>query len=56
VFAGSPRLSLTAGHWCPECVTDSAEYERQAERTPFLAQLEGRLSQYCNEQSGVRRW
>lgn len=40
VFAGSPRLILTAGHWCPECVVDSAGYERQAERNPFLAQLE----------------
>lgn len=40
VFAGSPRLILTAGHWCPECVTDSAGYARQAESNQFLAQLE----------------
>ncbi|SFR78412.1 Nucleoside-diphosphate-sugar epimerase [Agromyces sp. CF514] len=38
-FAGSPRLVLTAGHWCPDCVRDSAAYEVQAERNPFLAQL-----------------
>jgi nucleoside-diphosphate-sugar epimerase len=41
VFAASPRLVLTAGHWCPECIRDSAQYARQAERNPFLAQLEG---------------
>lgn len=41
VFAASPRLVLTAGHWCPECVVDSAGYARQAEHNPFLAQLEG---------------
>lgn len=40
VFAGSPRLILTAGHWCPECVRDSATYAVQAERNPFLAQIE----------------
>lgn len=41
VFAASPRLVLTAGHWCPDCVRDSAQYARQAESNPFLAQLEG---------------
>jgi nucleoside-diphosphate-sugar epimerase len=41
VFAASPRLVLKAGHWCPDCVRDSAQYARQAERNPFLAQLEG---------------
>lgn len=40
VFAGSPRLILTAGHWCPECVRDSADYTRQAEGNEFLAQVE----------------
>jgi len=40
VFAGSPRLVLTAGHWCPECVRDAAAYRVQAERNPFLAQVE----------------
>lgn len=42
VFAGSPRLILTAGHWCPDCVRDSAGYPRQAEQNPFLAQIEHR--------------
>ncbi len=37
---GPPRLVLTAGHWCPECVTDVLGYVEQAERNPFLAQLE----------------
>lgn len=39
IFAASPRLILTAGHWCPDCVRDSGSYEVQAERNPFLAQL-----------------
>ncbi|MEC3976334.1 NAD-dependent epimerase/dehydratase family protein [Amycolatopsis sp. H20-H5] len=41
-FLGSPRLVLTAGHWCPDCVRDPAGYRAQAERNPFLAQLEDR--------------
>ncbi|PZQ90718.1 MAG: 3-beta hydroxysteroid dehydrogenase [Leifsonia xyli] len=41
VFAGSPRLILTGGHWCPVCVRSSADYPAQAERNSFLAQLEG---------------
>ncbi|MCR2799383.1 NAD(P)-dependent oxidoreductase [Microbacterium sp. zg-Y818] len=40
VFAGSPRLILTAGHWCPECVRDSSAYALQAEKNRFLAQLD----------------
>lgn len=39
-FAASPRLVLEGGHWCPECVRDSAQYAAQAELNPFLAQLE----------------
>jgi nucleoside-diphosphate-sugar epimerase len=39
-FTGSPRLVLIGGHWCPECVQDVASYPQQAERNPFLAQLE----------------
>jgi nucleoside-diphosphate-sugar epimerase len=40
VFAASPRLVLTGGHWCPECVRDSSAYLAQAERNEFLAQVE----------------
>ncbi|MGN6160802.1 MAG: NAD-dependent epimerase/dehydratase family protein [Marmoricola sp.] len=39
IFAASPLLILLGGHWCPDCTRDSAGYERQAERNPFLAQL-----------------
>jgi len=39
-FAGSPRLILAAGHWCPACVKDSAGYPRQAVANRFLAQVE----------------
>lgn len=39
-FAGSPQLILTAGHWCPECVKDTANYSAQADHNRFLSQLE----------------
>lgn len=39
-FTGSPRLILTGGHWCPECVKTPADYPLQAVHNPFLAQLE----------------
>jgi hypothetical protein len=39
IFAASPFLVLACGHWCSDCTRDSAGYERQAERNPFLAQL-----------------
>jgi hypothetical protein len=39
-FGGSPRLILTAGHWCPECVKDPAHYAEQAAANRFLAQIE----------------
>lgn len=39
VFEGSPRLVLRGGHWCPECVRDTAGYRRQAEHNQFLAQV-----------------
>lgn len=38
-FDGSPRLVLTAGHWCPVCVQDSAGTALQAQRNAFLAQV-----------------
>ncbi|MBB2936809.1 nucleoside-diphosphate-sugar epimerase [Amycolatopsis bartoniae] len=38
-FPGSPRLILRAGHWCPECVRNPADYAHQAERNAFLAQV-----------------
>ncbi|MHA7179404.1 NAD-dependent epimerase/dehydratase family protein [Arthrobacter sp. MDB2-24] len=40
-FQGSPRLILTGGHWCPECVKIPADYPRQAESNAFLRQLDG---------------
>ncbi|WP_395311490.1 NAD(P)H-binding protein [Mycobacterium sp. AMU20-3851] len=38
-FEASPRLVLRCGHWCPECVRDTAGYARQSERNQFLAQF-----------------
>jgi len=40
-FAASPRLVLSAGHWCPVCVRSPLDYPRQAERNAFLAQVVG---------------
>lgn len=40
-FAGSMRLILRSGHWCPTCVQDIDSYERQAEHDQLLAQLMG---------------
>ena len=42
-FQGSPRLILTAGHWCPECVKNPADYPNQATANRFLAQLETKV-------------
>ena len=39
-FTGSPRLILTACHWCPECVRIPNAYRAQAEHNAFLAQIE----------------
>ncbi|WP_236792718.1 NAD(P)-dependent oxidoreductase [Amycolatopsis sp. GM8] len=38
-FTGSPRLVLTAGHWCPVCVRDTWHYREEAGRNEFLAQV-----------------
>ncbi|MBP2266330.1 nucleoside-diphosphate-sugar epimerase [Pseudarthrobacter sp. PvP004] len=42
-FQGSPRLILTAGHWCPECIQNPADYPNQATANKFLAQLEPKV-------------
>lgn len=39
-FHASPRLVLTAGHWCPECVKRPESYADQARANRFLAQVE----------------
>lgn len=38
-FTASPRLVLTAGHWCPTCVTKPRDFRRQAESNAFLRQV-----------------
>jgi nucleoside-diphosphate-sugar epimerase len=38
-FTASPRLVLTAGHWCPTCVSQPRDYARQAESNAFLRQV-----------------
>lgn len=44
-FDASPRLILTGGHWCPECVEDAAGYGEQAVHNAFLAQLEAPVTE-----------
>lgn len=48
VFAGSARLILTGGHWCPDCTRDASTYERQAQDNLFLRQV---VSPEINDQS-----
>jgi hypothetical protein len=38
-FTASARLVLTAGHWCPVCVTQPRDFVRQAESNAFLRQV-----------------
>lgn len=38
-FSASPRLVLTAGHWCPLCVADPIGYPDQALHDTLLAQV-----------------
>ncbi|MGB3771365.1 MAG: NAD-dependent epimerase/dehydratase family protein [Rhodococcus sp. (in: high G+C Gram-positive bacteria)] len=54
VFAGSPKLILRGGHWCPDCVQDPAGYRTQAEQNSFLAQLEG-VRKVSDTSPGSRR-
>ena len=54
IFAASPRLVLIAGHWCPECVRDSASYPAQAEHNPFLAQIDRQPAATASEAAAVR--
>lgn len=38
-FLGKPYTILKAGHWCPVCVAPPWNYDEQARRTPFFAQV-----------------
>lgn len=38
-FHASPFLILRAGHWCETCVKNTATYEQQARKSPFMAQV-----------------
>jgi nucleoside-diphosphate-sugar epimerase len=38
-FAGKPYTILKAGHWCPECVPPPWNYDEEARRNPFFAQV-----------------
>lgn len=37
-FKASPATVLLGGHWCPDCLSDSSAYPREASRNPFMAQ------------------
>ncbi len=38
-FTGKPYTILKAGHWCPECVPPPWNYDEEARRSPFFAQV-----------------
>jgi len=38
-FSGKPYTILKAGHWCPDCVPPPWDYDEQARRNPFFAQV-----------------
>jgi len=39
VFTGKPYTLLKAGHWCPECVPPPWNYDNEARKNPFFAQV-----------------
>jgi hypothetical protein len=39
LFEATPNLVLRGGHWCPECAPPGWNYDEQARRSPFLAQV-----------------
>ncbi|UCC61064.1 MAG: NAD(P)-dependent oxidoreductase [Dehalococcoidia bacterium] len=38
-FTGKPYTILKAGHWCPDCVPPPWDYDEEAKRNPFFAQV-----------------
>jgi hypothetical protein len=38
-FTGKPNTILKAGHWCPICVAPPWNYDQEAQRNPFFAQV-----------------
>jgi nucleoside-diphosphate-sugar epimerase len=38
-FEGSPTLLLLGGHWCPHCLPAPWNYDEEAKRNPFFAQV-----------------
>mgnify|MGYP002741551725 FL=1 len=38
-FQASPTLVLLGGHWCPECLPMPWNYDEEAKRNPFFAQV-----------------
>lgn len=38
-FATTPAVVLLGGHWCPECFSQPWQYDAEAKRNPFFAQL-----------------
>jgi hypothetical protein len=38
-FEASPTLVLLGGHWCPECLPTPWNYDEEAKRNPFFAQV-----------------
>ena len=59
-FTMSPTTVLLGGHWCPECFAKPWQYDAEAKRTPFFAQLwlahhEGENNDYLNSILDINR-
>ncbi len=48
-FTASPALVLLGGHWCPHCL-QAANYEEEAKRNPFFAQVWNPVRQHTIDQ------
>jgi hypothetical protein len=38
-FSGNPYTILKAGHWCPNCLPPPWDFDREARKNPFFAQV-----------------
>lgn len=52
-FTTTPTVVLLGGHWCPECFAKPWQYDAEAKRNPFFAQLwlphhKGEQNDYSN--------
>lgn len=59
-FTMTPTTVLLGGHWCPECFAKPWQYDQEAARNPFFAQLwhahhKGENNDYSNSVLDIRK-